>query len=94
MARPGAATLKRETGFCPQVVGAFLLTAEKFLRDSASAYDGLLKIAEEVAAYNLAYAIVLIKVARRNDLSQSWFFYVFERMVYMAMAPDRQRGSQ
>ncbi len=82
------------SGFCPQVLGAFLLTTERFLRDSAGAYDDLLKIAEEVAAYNLANAIILVKIARRNGLGYSWFFHAFERMVYAAMTPARQCGSR
>ncbi len=86
-------TDQRLGGFCPRVLGAFLLKAEAFLRSSGSVYSGLLKIAEEVAAYNLAYATVLIKMARGSPLCQSWFFYAFERMVYAALAPPTRLKS-
>lgn len=84
----GAELSQQETGgFCPLVLGSFLLKTEGFLRGSATVHDGLLRIAEEVSALNLAYAMALIKMARYNGLGQSWYFYAFERMVYAAMRP-------
>lgn len=78
--------------FCPQALGKFLLAAETHFRDSAQAYSGLLQIATAVAEHNLGSALVLLKAARYSWLGQSWFFPVFERMVYTAMCPHIARS--
>lgn len=71
--------------FCPKVLLEFFVKAEEVFRGFA--YSGLLMISQEVAKLNFSYATALIKLARYNGMDQSWYFHVFERMVYAATCP-------
>lgn len=76
--------------FCPKVLLEFFVKAEEVFRGFA--YSGLLMISQELAKFNFAYATYLIKLARYNGLGQSWYFHVFERMVYAATCPHVVRS--